>query len=103
MISVSNLFKRLKKELNNATITNVLIVGILTLFVRGLGFLKEIVIADSFGLSELLDTFYIAILIPSLFSGMFLGSFKSVFIPNYVSEQKTGKNTGNSHRPDDVG
>jgi putative peptidoglycan lipid II flippase len=59
-----------------------------------MGFFKEIVVANSFGLSELLDTFYIAILVPSFISGVFLGSFNSVFIPNYVSELKTGNNVG---------
>ena len=84
----------LSKLLKNATITNVITVGITTLIVSGLGFFKEIVVADSFGLSELLDTYYIAILVPSFISGVFLGSFNSVFIPNYVSELKTGRNIG---------
>ncbi|WP_283636538.1 murein biosynthesis integral membrane protein MurJ [Aquaticitalea lipolytica] len=84
---ISNIFK-------NATITNVIIVGITTLIVSSLGFFKEIVVANTFGLSELLDTFYIAILVPSFISGVFLGSFNSVFIPNYVSELKTGKSIG---------
>ncbi|MDG5491651.1 lipid II flippase MurJ [Psychroserpens sp. SPM9] len=64
------------------------------LLVRCVGFFKEIVVADNFGLSELLDTFLIAVLIPTFINGVFLGSFKSVFIPNYVSELKTGKNIG---------
>ena len=84
---ISNIFK-------NATITNVIIVGVTTLIVSSLGFFKEIVVANTFGLSELLDTFYIAILVPSFISGVFLGSFNSVFIPNYVSELKTGKSIG---------
>ncbi len=84
---ISNLLK-------NSTVTNVVTVGVTTLIVSGLGFFKEIVVANSFGLSELLDTFYIAILFPTFISGVFLDSFKSVFIPNYVSELKTGKNIG---------
>jgi len=84
---ISNLLK-------NATILNVITVGLTTLLVSGMGFFKEMVIAESFGLSELLDTFYIAVLVPSFISGVFLGSFKSVFIPNYVSELKTGTNVG---------
>jgi putative peptidoglycan lipid II flippase len=64
------------------------------MLVSGMGFFKEMVVANSFGLSELLDTFYIAVLVPSFISGVFLGSFKSVFIPNYVSELKTGNNVG---------
>ena len=91
MIPKFNLIKSLRKSINNATITNILIVGVVTLGVKGLGFLKEAVIADSFGLSELLDTFYIAILIPGFMSTVFLGGFKSVFIPNYVIELKSGK------------
>ncbi|WP_299336512.1 murein biosynthesis integral membrane protein MurJ [uncultured Psychroserpens sp.] len=88
-------FKDLKnKFLKNPIVANVITVGITVLIVRGIGFFKEIVIADNFGLSELLDTFLIAILVPSFISGVFLGSFKSVFIPNYVSELKTGKNHG---------
>lgn len=94
MISKSKFLELLNKGLKNSVVINVLTVGIVTLLVRGLSFAKEIVIADSFGLSELLDTFYIAILIPSFISGVFLGSFKSVFIPNYVGELKNGTNIG---------
>ncbi|MFT7051066.1 MAG: putative peptidoglycan lipid II flippase [Psychroserpens sp.] len=69
-------------------------VGFASLLVSFFGFFKEILIADSFGLSELLDTFYVAMLLPGFVSGVFLRSFNSVFIPNYVSELKTGKNIG---------
>ncbi|MEZ4793736.1 MAG: lipid II flippase MurJ [Gelidibacter sp.] len=94
MISKESLLQWIKKGLTNTMITNVIIVGVVTLFVKGLGFAKEIVIADSFGLSELLDTFYIAVLIPSFMSNVFLGGFQSVFIPNYVFEQQSGKKMG---------
>nr|WP_279309201.1 lipid II flippase MurJ [Psychroserpens sp. SPM9] len=88
-------FKDFKsKILKNPLITNVITVGVTVLLVRCVGFFKEIVVADNFGLSELLDTFLIAVLIPTFINGVFLGSFKSVFIPNYVSELKTGKNIG---------
>lgn len=79
-------FKKL--FLNNITTVNILTVGMLTLFVSGFGFVKEIIIADNFGLSELLDTFLIAILAPSIIYHIFLGSFNSVFIPNYVRSLK---------------
>jgi putative peptidoglycan lipid II flippase len=85
---------RIKLILKNGTIVNVIIVSLATLIVKGLGFAKEIVIADYYGLSELVDTFYIAILIPSFIDNVFLGGYKSVFIPNYVRELKTGKNIG---------
>ena len=91
MLPKFNLIEFIRKSLKNPTITNIIIVGAVTLCVKGLGFLKEAVIADSFGLSELIDTFYIAILIPGFMSTVFLGGFKSVFIPNYVIELKSGK------------
>ncbi len=82
------------KLLNNSIIKNIGIVALISLIIRFIGFYKDILIVDKYGLSEFLDTFYIAILIPGLISGVFLGSFQSVFIPNYVSELKTGKNAG---------
>ncbi len=90
MISKFNIKDTISKGLKNRTVTNIIVVGCITFLVKGLGFFKEAVVADSFGLSELLDTFYIAILIPGFMSTVFLGGFKSVFIPNYVIELKTG-------------
>ncbi|WP_243835776.1 murein biosynthesis integral membrane protein MurJ [Gelidibacter sediminis] len=69
-------------------------VGAIALIIKTVGFYKEIVIAETFGLSELLDTFFIAMLIPGLVSEVFLNSFNSVFIPNYITEQKTTRNIG---------
>ena len=84
----------LKQLWENPTVTNILTVAIIAIGVKGLGFYKEIVIASTFGLSELLDTFYIAALVPGFISQVFLSAFKSVFIPNYVAEQKTSKQIG---------
>ena len=94
MSSKSDFINSIKKGFKNSTITNILVVGVITLLVKGLGFVKEIVVADSFGLTELLDTFFIAILIPTFMSNVFLGGFSSVFIPNYVIELKKGKQIG---------
>jgi len=80
--------------LSHNVVRNVILVGILTLLVRSVSFVKEIIVADQIGLSELLDTFYIALLIPGLISTVFMGAFKSVFIPNYVAETKRGNNIG---------
>ena len=91
MIPKFNFKEYIQRGQKSATIKNIVIVSAITLFVKSLGFFKEAVIADSFGLSELLDTFYIAILIPGFISTVFLGGFKSVFIPNYVIELKSGK------------
>lgn len=71
---------------------NILFVGGLTVVVKLIAFYKETVIASSFGLSELLDTFFIAMLIPNFISNVFTGAFGSVFIPNYVKASKSETN-----------
>jgi putative peptidoglycan lipid II flippase len=70
-------------------VINIMAVALITLLVKGFGFYKEIVVASNFGLSELLDTFLIAVLVPGFIYQVFLSAFKSVFIPNYILEQKT--------------
>lgn len=87
-ISVAKVENLFKKQL----IRNVLTVGIITLAAKGLGFFKESVVASNFGLSEILDTFFIAFLVPGFIMSVFIGAFKSVFIPNYIAELKTGNN-----------
>ncbi|HMB61475.1 MAG TPA: lipid II flippase MurJ [Eudoraea sp.] len=73
-------------------VQNMVMVGGITLFLKVLGFYKEMLVAASFGLSEILDTFFIASLIPVFISNVFLGSFNNVFIPNYIAEEKSGGN-----------
>lgn len=80
-------FKNLFKK---KVVRNLLTVGFITLFLKGLGFFKESVVAASFGLSEVLDTFFIAFLVPGFIMNVFIGAFKSVFIPNYIAELRTG-------------
>ena len=76
--------------LGNQVIQSILTVGIVTLLVKGLGFYKESVVAANFGLSKVLDTFYIAYLIPTFIMNVFVSAFKNVFIPNYIAELKIG-------------
>lgn len=71
----------------------VLVAGI-TFLVKVVGFYKEVLVAGAYGLSELLDTFLIATIIPSLINAIFLESFKAVFIPSYISEEKTNDKIG---------
>ena len=68
-----------------------LTIGGVSLFVRLFAFYKETAIASIIGLSELLDTFYIAILIPSFIQNVFIGGLKQLFIPNYLAEQQDFK------------
>lgn len=85
LVNIQALFKK-------KIIQNILTVGVITLLLKGIGFYKESVIAANFGLSEVLDTFFIAFLVPGFIMNVFIGAFKGVFIPNYIAELKTGNN-----------
>ena len=89
-----NIVSTLLKIIKNPTAINIATVIVITVIVKGFGFYKEVVIAGTFGLSELLDTFYIAALLPGFINQVFLIAFKAVFIPNYVAEIKTTKKIG---------
>lgn len=71
-----------------------LTVGLLTIVTKAFGFYKETAVASTIGLSELLDTFYIAILIPAFLETVFVGSLTSLFIPNYITELSTSQKKG---------
>ncbi|RBP33059.1 putative peptidoglycan lipid II flippase [Oceanihabitans sediminis] len=89
-----NIIASIKKLLRNPTVINVLTVAIISVFVKGLGFYKEIVVAGAFGLSEILDTFFIAALLPGFVSEVFLNAFNTVFIPNYIAEKESTNKIG---------
>ena len=90
--------KDIKLALNriykSSLVLNITTVALITILVKGFGFFKEVVIASNIGLSELLDTFFIALLLPGFMNQVFLIAFKSVFIPNYVAELKSDNNVG---------
>lgn len=73
---------------------NVVFLTSMTLIVKVISFYKETLVASNFGMSILIDTFLIAMLVPGLISNVFLGSFNSVFIPNYISELKSNNKIG---------
>ena len=79
---LNNILERFIILIKNPTIINIISVGVIALAVKGFGFLKEVVVAETFGLSELLDTFFIAALVPGFVNDVFLNAFKNVFIPN---------------------
>lgn len=83
--SISFLRKKAKDLFRKKLIRNILLVGSLTVLVKVIGFYKETLTASTFGLSELLDTFYIAFLVPGFIQSVFIGSIKNVFIPNYIT------------------
>ncbi|TBN06526.1 virulence factor MviN [Hyunsoonleella flava] len=77
----------------NTVLRNILLVGVITLIIKVFSFYKETLVASTFGLSVLLDTFLIAILIPSFIQNVFINALKNIFIPNYIIEQNNGGNT----------
>lgn len=90
--SRQEIFKKIKSFYKNPTAINIITVGLIALLVKGFGFYKEMIVAETFGLSELLDTFFIALLVPGFVYNVFLRAFSTVFIPNYVAEIKSGNN-----------
>lgn len=93
-MKISSIISYIKKILKSPTVINVITVAVISVLVKGLGFYKEIVVAGTFGLSELLDTFFIAALLPGFIYEVFLNAFNTVFIPNYLAEKKSTNRTG---------
>ena len=91
---ISTIKLKLKELIRKKVLQNLILVSGVTLFISILGFFKETVVAANFGLSLQLDTFYVAILIPGVINSVFLNSFKSVFIPNYINELGIKGNIG---------
>jgi len=66
-------------------------VGLLTLLVRVVSVVKEIIVARAFGVGDSLDAFLMAFVAPSFIIGVFAGSFYSAFIPVLVGvREKSG-------------
>ncbi|PVX47014.1 putative peptidoglycan lipid II flippase [Flavobacterium sp. 103] len=85
ILKKKNIFHFIK----NPILINVFTVGFMTLIVKGMGFYKEMEVGSHFGLSEILDTFLIATLIPGFINTVFMSSFQNVFVPNYIAEMRT--------------
>lgn len=91
---ITSILKGVWKIRKNPLIKNIFLVGGITLLVKLLGFYKETEVAAFYGLSVFLDTFLIAVLIPNFIQHVFIGALKSLFIPNYIIEEKTTKQLG---------
>jgi putative peptidoglycan lipid II flippase len=83
---------KIQATLRNPLVKSMVTVAMITFFIKALAFYKETVIAGNFGLSEVLDTFFVAILIPSFVQSVFLSSLTNLFIPNYIAELKNNGN-----------
>lgn len=93
-LSMQKLLVGVKNVLRNPLIKNMMIVGGASMLVKLVAFYKETLVAGSFGLSDILDTFFIAILVPSFIQHVFIGALKNIFIPNYIIELKEGGDKG---------
>ena len=95
---LKSLLEKIWSEANNAlknpVVRNIFTVGFITLLGSLVSFYKEMLVASFFGLSVLMDTYLIAILIPSIIQNIFIGALKKLFIPNYVIEQKSSGQDG---------
>lgn len=89
------MFKLKQINLKNPLLLNLIIVGFVTLLVKLLGLLKETYVGSTFGLSEFLDTYALAILIPAFIQNVFVGAIKNIFIPNYIVEKRSTEQIGN--------
>lgn len=91
IIKSRNILEKLNKTLRNPVLRSMAIVAIITFLIKVVAFYKETIIASHFGLSEVIDTFIIASLIPAFISSVFITSLTHLFIPNYINELKTGE------------
>jgi putative peptidoglycan lipid II flippase len=80
---------KIKSFLNQPLIKSMAVVAFVGIFIKVTGFYKETVVAASFGLSELLDTYLIAVLIPTFVQNVFINALSNLFVPNYITELKT--------------
>ena len=87
---LNNLKNRIRLLLRNPLMKSMVTVAVITFIIKAIAFYKETIIAGSFGLSEILDTFLVAVLVPTFIQSVFLNSLKHLFIPNYIAEIKSG-------------
>lgn len=84
---MTTIYSNLRIKLSSSTVRGVMIVASATLLVKIVGFAKESIVGSSFGMTGLLDSFYILILIPAFLRSVFIGAFKAAFIPSFVNSK----------------
>lgn len=86
------IYNKIQLAASNPLIKSMITIAIITFFIKILAFYKETIIAGNFGLSEVLDSFLIASLVPVFVQSVFINSLKNLFIPNYIAELKINGN-----------
>ena len=91
-LSVSHFIKTQLTLFKQPIIKSMVVVAIVSIFIKFTGFYKETVVASFFGLSEILDTYLIAVLIPTFVQNVFINAVSNLFVPNFIIELKSSKN-----------
>ena len=60
------------------------VVGLFTLAVKAIAFAKELLIASVYGRGDALEAFLLALVLPTMVTGIVAGSFRQAFVPVYV-------------------
>jgi len=94
IFKLQNILKKINAWLSNPLIRSMITVAVVGVFIKVIAVYKETIIAGSFGLGETIDTFLVAILVPTFIQSVFINSLKNLFIPNYITELKNNGDKG---------
>ncbi|MCS7202575.1 MAG: murein biosynthesis integral membrane protein MurJ [Dictyoglomus sp.] len=88
-----SILQRLKRLFLRQSITEAtILITLLSILSRILGFLREMMIAAFFGARKFTDSFVVAQAVPGILAGLVSGALSSVFIPLYAEwKEKHGK------------
>ncbi|MGK7887262.1 MAG: murein biosynthesis integral membrane protein MurJ [Crocosphaera sp.] len=85
LVKKSNLFKTLTSgSVNQKIFSATILVALMTALGKVISVAKELVVAWSLGVSDDLDAFFIALIIPSFFVTVIANSFNVSLIPTYI-------------------
>ena len=79
-----------KKSVNRSIFAAMLTVGTLTVIVKLVSMVKELVVAHQFGTGSSLDAFLVAFVLPSFAVNVISGSFNAALIPTYITSREQG-------------
>ncbi len=94
VFKLKNIKQKINTSMSNPLIRSMIIVAVIGLVIKVIAVYKETIIAGSFGLGEIIDTFSVAVLVPTFIQSVFINSIKNLFIPNYITELKNNGNKG---------
>src|SRR5437667_8337244 len=86
---IAGKISRLNESVNGRIFTAVVMIAALASLVKVVSLAKEMLVARTFGASDALDAFCVAILLPGFLSGIMVNSFGSAFVPTYIRVRET--------------